>query len=119
MHNTTHVIELPSNTSTGSDPKYDNVNHLRETLVDAAGAVLPVEPIAICGMGMRLPGGVRDLLGFWDLLYKKRSGQCPVPKDRYNIEAWYGPGKIGHVVSKNGYFLQVSTLSIWTSRPGQ
>jgi acyl transferase domain-containing protein len=64
-----------------------------------------VEPIAICGMGMRLPGGVRDAEGLWDLLYNQRSGRCKVPKDRYNIEAWYGPGKIGHVTSKYGYFL--------------
>ena len=64
-----------------------------------------VEPMAICGMGMRLPGGIRDAEGYWDLLYNRRSGRCKVPKDRYNIDAWYGPGKIGHVTSKYGYFL--------------
>jgi acyl transferase domain-containing protein len=64
------------------------------------------EPIAICGMAMRLPGGVRDAESYWDLLYNKRSGQCKVPKDRYNVEAFYGPGKIGHVNSMDGYFLE-------------
>ncbi|KAL2062583.1 hypothetical protein VTL71DRAFT_5655 [Oculimacula yallundae] len=64
-----------------------------------------VEPMAICGMGMRLPGGIRDADGFWDLIHNKRSGRCEVPKDRYNIDAWYGPGKIGHVTSRYGYFL--------------
>jgi Beta-ketoacyl synthase, N-terminal domain len=64
-----------------------------------------VEPIAICGMAMRLPGGIRDAEGYWDLLYNKRSGRCRVPKDRYNVDAWYSPGKIGHVASKYGYFL--------------
>lgn len=64
-----------------------------------------VEPIAIIGMGMRLPGGVRDAAGYWDLLYNKKSGQCPVPEDRYNAEEWYAPGKVGHVVTKAGYFL--------------
>ena len=64
-----------------------------------------VEPMAICGMAMRLPGGIRDADGFWDLLYNKRSGRCRVPKDRYNVENWYGPGKIGHVASEYGYFL--------------
>ena len=68
-------------------------------------AVPLVEPMAICGMGMRLPGGIRDAEGYWDLLYNRRSGRCKVPKDRYNIDAWYGPGKIGHVTSKYGYFL--------------
>jgi hypothetical protein len=65
-----------------------------------------VEPIAICGMSMRLPGGIRDAESYWDLLYNGRSGRCRVPKDRYNVDAWYGPGKIGHVVCKDGYFLE-------------
>jgi acyl transferase domain-containing protein len=69
------------------------------------------EPIAICGMAMRLPGGVRDAEGYWDLLYNKRSGQCKVPEDRYNVEAFYGPGKIGHVNSMHGYFLEGYDLS--------
>ncbi|KAF1935695.1 polyketide synthase 1 [Clathrospora elynae] len=64
-----------------------------------------VDPIAICGMSMRLPGGVRDAESFWELLYSGRSGQCQVPENRYNVETWYGPGKPGHVNSKLGYFL--------------
>lgn len=69
------------------------------------------EPIAICGMGMRLPGGITDAEGFWDLLYHKRSGRCKVPSDRYNVDTWYGPGKIGHVACKHGYFLNNIDLS--------
>lgn len=64
-----------------------------------------VDPIAICGMGMRLPGGIKDAAGFWDMLYNGRSGRCEVPKDRYNADAWYGPGKLGHTPTKYGYFL--------------
>jgi hypothetical protein len=64
-----------------------------------------IESVAICGMSMRLPGGVRDAESFWDLLYHGRSGRCQVPGTRYNVEAWYGPGKPGHVNSKLGYFL--------------
>jgi acyl transferase domain-containing protein len=78
-----------------------------------------VEPIAICGMALRLPGGVHDTESFWELLYNKKSGKCVVPKDRYNVDAWYRPGKLGHVVSKYGYFLEdidlASTdLSFWS-----
>ncbi|KAM5506985.1 Type I Iterative PKS [Microsporum canis] len=69
------------------------------------------EPIAICGMGLRLPGGVTDSDGFWDLLLNKRSGRCKVPKDRYNGENWYGPGKIGHTASTYGHFLDNVSLS--------
>lgn len=71
----------------------------------------PVEPIAICGMGMRLPGGITDAAGFWDMLYNGRSGRCEVPEDRYNAESWYGPGKIGHTASKFGYFLDNVNLA--------
>ncbi|MCJ1385150.1 hypothetical protein MMC17_008269 [Xylographa soralifera] len=65
-----------------------------------------VEPVAIIGMAMRLPGGIHNAEDFWDLLVNKRSGQCRVPKDRYNIDAWYGPGKSGHVGTQHGYFLE-------------
>lgn len=74
-----------------------------------------VEPIAICGMGMRLPGGITDAAGFWDMLYNGRDGRCEVPKDRYNADTWYGPGKIGHTASKHGYFLDVDLANIDSS----
>lgn len=90
----------------------DNLANLRdgmdsEARVHVASAAPAVEPIAICGMGMRLPGGITDAAGFWDMLYNKRDGRCEVPKDRYNVETWYGPGKIGHTPSMYGYFLDV------------
>ncbi|KAF6790304.1 polyketide synthase [Colletotrichum sojae] len=67
-----------------------------------------IEPVAICGMGMRLPGGVTDPDAFWDMLVNKRDGRCRVPKDRYNVEAWYAPDKKRHVPSEYGYFLDSS-----------
>lgn len=70
-----------------------------------------VEPVAIVGMAMRLPGGVHDADGLWDLLVNKRDGQCRVPSDRYNIDAFYGPGKPGHVGTQYGYFLEDLDLS--------
>ena len=70
-----------------------------------------VEPVAIVGMGMRLPGGIHNAEDFWDLLINKRNGQCRVPKDRYNIDSWYGPGKSGHVGTQHGYFLEDLDLS--------
>jgi len=79
---------------TGNDSPFDNM------------APQPVEPIAIIGMGMRLPGGVHDAESFWKMLVEKRDGRCKVPADRYNVDAFYGPGKPGHVNTKYGYFLQ-------------
>lgn len=64
-------------------------------------------PIAIVGMGMRLPGGVNGEGDFWDLLVNKKNGRCVVPADRYNIDAFYSPtGGPGTVKTKHGYFLQ-------------
>src|SRR5580700_8641104 len=48
-------------------------------------------PIAIIGMAMRLPGGVRDTDSFWNLLTNKKDGRCRVPRNRYNIDAFYSP----------------------------
>lgn len=36
----------------------------------------------------------------------RREGRCRVPEDRYNVEAFYGPGRAGHVGSEYGHFLQ-------------
>ncbi|KAL8681559.1 MAG: hypothetical protein Q9224_006843, partial [Gallowayella concinna] len=62
-------------------------------------------------MAMRLPGGVHDAEGFWDFLVNKRHGQCRVPSSRYNVDAWYAPGKPGHVGTQYGYFLEALNLA--------
>ena len=68
-------------------------------------------PIAIVGMGMRLPGGVNGSSAFWDLLVNKKDGRCLVPGDRYNIDAFYSPsGRPGTVKSQHGYFLEDAEL---------
>lgn len=47
----------------------------------------PPPAIAIIGMGMRLPGGVRTAEDFWKLLIEGRDGYGPLPKSRYDNEA--------------------------------
>lgn len=65
------------------------------------------QPIAIVGMGMRLPGGVTSATSLWDLLINKRNGRCVVPPSRYNVDAFYKPSKAaGSVATRHGYFLQ-------------
>ena len=64
------------------------------------------EPMAIVGMAMRLPGGVRTANSFWDMLINKRDGRCRVPTDRYNVDAFYSAAlKRGTVKNQHGYFL--------------
>lgn len=60
------------------------------------------EPIAIIGCGMRLPGAIDTDEALWELLSGKQDGRCRVPMDRYNVDAFYGPGKAGHVCTEFG-----------------
>ncbi|RYP44832.1 hypothetical protein DL768_008731 [Monosporascus sp. mg162] len=57
-------------------------------------------PIAICGMAMRLPGGVSTDTDFWRLLIEKKDARCKVPYDRYNVDGFKSKGRPTH-----GYFL--------------
>ena len=90
----------------GSDIPHQINGNVDPNLKLNGDAVEVADPIAIVGMAMRLPGGIRDSESFWDLLVNKKSAQCRVPKDRYNIDAFYGPGKSGHVGTQYGYFLE-------------
>ena len=40
------------------------------------------QPVAIVGAGMRLPGGVRDLDGLWEMVSTGRDAVVPVPESR-------------------------------------
>ncbi|KAH0536611.1 Type I Iterative PKS [Glutinoglossum americanum] len=67
------------------------------------------DPICIVGMACRLPGGVSSPHDLWDMLIKQRSGQCKVPKSRFNIDGFYHPegsDRAGVMNTMGGYFLQ-------------
>ncbi|KXJ95034.1 beta-ketoacyl synthase [Microdochium bolleyi] len=71
------------------------------------------EPIAIIGMGMRLPGSVRDAESFWELLSSGGSGHGPVPASRFDSRTWHSPrGRINHVATQHGYFLDEKDVDI-------
>ncbi|KAI1761562.1 fatty acid synthase S-acetyltransferase [Hypoxylon sp. FL1150] len=66
-------------------------------------------PIAICGMALRLPGGLTTPQDFWEFLLAKGDARCKVPKSRYNVDAYYSPtGKPGTVATEYGCFLDES-----------
>ncbi|KUI38200.1 polyketide synthase [Mycobacterium sp. IS-1496] len=48
-----------------------------------------VEPIAVVGMGCRLPGGVDNPDQYWQFLREGRSGIVRVPADRWDAEAFF------------------------------
>ncbi|THA40901.1 type I polyketide synthase [Streptomyces sp. A1547] len=93
--------------------------HLREELGDAAAAGTPAaaaaavadpdEPIAIVGMACRLPGGVSDPDGLWQLVSEGREGMSPFPDDRgWDLDGLYGPDpdRTGASATDQGGFLR-------------
>ena len=76
----------------------------------------PTAPIAVCGMAMRLPGGVRDAAGFWNMLVSGRDARAPIPSDRYNPEGFNNSlGAKGAIETAWGYFLDDDLATIDTS----
>ncbi|OQE07131.1 hypothetical protein PENVUL_c015G06149 [Penicillium vulpinum] len=64
------------------------------------------EPIAVIGMAMRLPGGIRCGDEFWEMLVKKRDGFCEAPPSRCSREASSSPDCGDLSETKKGFFLQ-------------
>ena len=65
------------------------------------------EPIAVVGMGCRLPGGVDNPAEYWRLLRDGASGIVRVPKDRWDADACYSADHTvpGTICSRDGGFL--------------
>jgi acyl transferase domain-containing protein len=65
------------------------------------------EPIAIIGMGVRLPGGVASCDDFWTLLEEGRDAVGEVPPDRWDAQAFHDadPGAAGKIVTRSGGFV--------------
>jgi acyl transferase domain-containing protein/SAM-dependent methyltransferase len=67
------------------------------------------EPIAICGMALRLPGALKTPAQFWTFLTQKKDARARIPFERFDAEAFYSvSGKSGHIHSQYGYFLDKS-----------
>ncbi|CAI7590788.1 unnamed protein product [Penicillium glandicola] len=64
------------------------------------------EPIAVIGMAMRLPGGVRCGDEFWEMLVEKRDGFCEAPPSRCSTEASSSPDCGDLSEKRKGFFLQ-------------
>jgi amino acid adenylation domain-containing protein/non-ribosomal peptide synthase protein (TIGR01720 family) len=65
------------------------------------------EPIAIIGIGCRLPGGVNDPESYWKLLHDGVDAITEIPKDRWDPSVFYDPepGKAGKTNARWGGFL--------------
>ena len=58
------------------------------------------EPIAIVGMGCRLPGGINSPESFWRFLREGREAITEVPPDRWNLDLHYNPDP-GHPLTQH------------------
>ena len=65
------------------------------------------EPIAIVGMGCRLPGGCETPEAFWSLLHQGVDAVTTVPPERWDVEAYYDPNPDapGKMYMREGAFL--------------
>ncbi|MFG2261971.1 SDR family NAD(P)-dependent oxidoreductase [Streptomyces sp. NPDC048720] len=65
------------------------------------------EPVAIVGIGLRFPGGSGSPDEFDAFLREGRSGIGPIPRDRWDVEAFTpeGPDDKGKIIAKAGGFL--------------
>ncbi|GLA55110.1 type I Iterative Polyketide synthase (PKS) [Aspergillus niger] len=67
-----------------------------------------LEPIAIIGIGGRFPGEATNPDKLWDLICKGQSAMSEVPKDRFNIDAFYHPHaeRQGTMNVRGGHYMQ-------------
>ena len=65
------------------------------------------EPIAVVGIGCRLPGGVESPEEFWTLLEERGDGVIRVPADRWDADAFYSDDYTvpGTICNREGGFL--------------
>jgi acyl transferase domain-containing protein/SAM-dependent methyltransferase len=65
------------------------------------------EPIAIVGIGLRLPGGARDESSLWQMLENGVDAISEIPRDRWDIDAYYDldPDKPGKMNTRRGAFI--------------
>jgi acyl transferase domain-containing protein/acyl carrier protein len=66
------------------------------------------EPIAVTGIGCRLPGGANDPDSYWRLLIEGRDAIGEVPSGRWDIDAYYDPDPEapGKMSTRYGGFLE-------------
>ena len=66
-----------------------------------------LEPIAVVGLGVRMPGGGDSPASFWNLLREGIDATSEVPSDRWDVDAYYDPdaGAPGKMYTRRGAFV--------------
>ncbi|WP_068136335.1 type I polyketide synthase [Roseimaritima ulvae] len=66
------------------------------------------EPLAVIGIGCRLPGGIHSPSEFWEAILSGLDAVCDVPKDRWNHERFHDTNseKYGAIRNARGGFIK-------------
>ncbi|KAJ5295280.1 hypothetical protein PENANT_c001G08927 [Penicillium antarcticum] len=100
---------------------------------DEARAPDALEPIAIIGLANRFPQQASNTQDLWKLLLESRSTWSPIPKERFNADAFYHPDpehggtfhvQGGHYLSEDpayfdGSFFNITKTELLTLDPQQ
>lgn len=78
-----------------------------ESMTGTAHPTGRIEPLAIIGIGCRLPGGVDKPEKLWTLLEQGVCTTSEIPSERWDIEAYYSPDRSlpGKMATRCGSFL--------------
>jgi acyl transferase domain-containing protein len=100
-------------------PNLNDNQHTRTNITSGVTDLnIPNMPIAICGMGLRLPGGLRTPSELFDLLVGKKDGKMTIPKERFNVEAYYNasnPKQAGSLATPYAYLIDEDLSQFDTS----
>lgn len=112
--------QITNGTSSRHDPSYlgdyhhpshgdSSPGHVRSKFE----ATSSLDPIVVCGLGIRLPGGIHNTGDFWDLLITGKDAQGPIRSDRYKFDSFDGAlGEKGAINIEKGYFLDDDLASL-------
>ncbi|EXK26726.1 hypothetical protein FOMG_16673 [Fusarium oxysporum f. sp. melonis 26406] len=116
-----HLFPEPVGTITnGSLPTHDkpmtNGHSAQTPLQNGKADKSTGTDVAICGIGLRLPGGIRNCDDYWNLLYNGLDARSPVPSNRYNVDGFDDSlGDKDAVKLQHGYFLDEDLSALDTS----
>lgn len=105
-----HIDGYANGLSNGANGISDGINGSKDSHTNGYTKGLSDDasetPVAICGMAMRLPGGIRNDNDLYKFLFNKQDARSTIGADRYNIDAFYSPsGRDGTIITRQGYFL--------------
>ncbi|KAJ6008477.1 Acyl transferase/acyl hydrolase/lysophospholipase [Penicillium herquei] len=106
----TFIADVNGSSAHASNVETSSINESNSSdIILNARHVPPSIPIAICGMSVRLPGGIHSPQQLWEFLLAKRDARGPIPKSRYNAPAYFSDAaKPGSIRTEHGYFLDDS-----------